>query len=211
MRFPPSRPSPSNRPAGRPHHGNRIGTPGNLERIRIWWMEGVSQYQIAKRLQCTPETVHYHLIKSVLPEQRTIWEARREEVIAKVDHLYSTAWTEYRKSQTPQRSVEVRRQLGEQGTPGQLVEKVVKAVQRNGEVNYLDLVRWCLDWYSKTGGYYRAERIEIETEFRVAGKTRAQVDAEMLAHLHERIKARKEHEEAMQAIYGPPKAEGNDE
>jgi hypothetical protein len=195
-------PAPAHRAPGKPHPEQRVGTPENIERIRIWWCEGRSLYWIAKQLGCDRSTVQYHLGASIIPKQRTIWESRIEEIVLKVEHLYTVAWAQFQKSQKPQTMEQIKRTLAKEGVDGDVVERVSRATTRTGEACWLDYVRWCLDWFSKVSGIYAAEKISLETDFRVAGKTRQEIDEEALKYLAERVAERKRHEAMVCERYG---------
>lgn len=198
----PTPPSGKKRGPGRPSFGDRVATPENLELIRRMWLEGRSTYQIGKAIGCEAPTIVYHIQHSVLPKQRTVWEGRIEEIVLKVEHLYAVSWEQFQRSKKPQTMEQLRKKLSEKKADGDLVERVTRATTRTGEACWLDLVRWCLDWFSKVSGIYAAEKIELQEGLRVAGKSRAEIDEEVLRYLADRVAERKVHEAAVEQMYG---------
>ena len=69
-------------------------------------------------------------------------------------------------------------------------------ISRTGEVAWIQVVQWCLNFRAKIHAHYAPVRHKADMggELRVAGKTPTQVDEEMLKRLFEKIAERRRYQ-----------------
>lgn len=111
----------------------------------------------------------------------------------RVEELFRTAWEQFIASLEPATVEEVTEVLAEEGvdvasatTPRdrrmfQAVKRVVRKYSSRANAQWLDTIKWCIEWKSKH--FYRTDS-EDGSEFRVAGLSPQQVNQEMLRRLN---------------------------
>jgi predicted transcriptional regulator len=178
--------------------------PDRVDEMARLLLEGNSETQIAQKLGLTQTKVSYYLINNIYPLWREQAKGRFDKHYATVNLLQAVAWQKFHESQSPVTTEQIKKQLGEAGIGAELTETMLKKVSRTGEACWLTIVQWCLDHTAKLFGYYAAEQIDVHQtgELRVAGRSFAAVDDQMIAELQQRIKERKQFA-ALQHVESP--------
>ena len=153
---------PSKRPVGRPKRTAPVITPAKLEMIGIMFLQAVPVSVIAERLSVATNAIHHHLDTTLRPRWRARATERFDEELAKVEYLEQVAWERFHESQKPESHEQLRHALSEPDADGKtadpkLVERVVKTITRTGESCWLDIVRWCRDYFAKVHGFYKSD------------------------------------------------------
>lgn len=180
------------RQAGRPLGGEEIVTPEVLERIGDLYLRGGTLRNIAEAVDVSKRTIEHHLEHSIKPLWQSELIVNAREQLARVEYLYRIAWERFESSSTknPQDELAMVPFMG-----------IFDKLKRHGEVQWLDVVKWCIDYTAKIGGLYAAKRVRLESSggLRVAGKTPSEVDAETVGIILERMKQRRSYQEAVAA------------
>ena len=189
----------SSRSPGDSGPGKRAVTPAVLQKIGRLWLEGRSKREIAREIGVDESTIRYHLTNHIQP----IWEekmrSRLAEDLAKVAHLERTAWERFH-AHSPAETVEqVEQALLEGGNRLKIVKKATKSVTKMGEVVWLQVVQWCLEFRARIHAHYAPTRHHVDHggELRVAGMTPSEVDQKMIQKLFEQIKERQKYNESL--------------
>ncbi len=196
---------PSANPPHRPSHSDRPIGPAELDSIRHRWLRGQSHREIATALGVHHSTIQGHLKNNILPiiqQTRTV-DTRKQ--LARAEHLYKVAWDLFSKSQKPEERISEEvliKAASEHGeATGELAKRVTSKLYRVGDSTWLDLVKWCLDFFAKCGGMYTTQYAgdQKDAELRVAGITPDQLDRMNMARIAKRVEDRREYQEALRA------------
>ena len=182
---------------GRPPRDQRPVTPRVIEGFADMWLSGRTLRQIAAEFGVTRNTVAHHLDRSVRPLWRRRMEDRLSEEIAKIDYLERIAWQKFHQSEHPATKRQMKKALTEGGANLEVVEKVMTTIKRTGEAVWLHVVQWCVDARGRYLAYEPPKTVKVKAEYRVAGKSPDQVNAEMMARLMERVEQRKRYEKSL--------------
>jgi hypothetical protein len=169
--------TPAKRKAGHPVGKVSTLTPGDLLEIERMYLQGVSASIIAERFGVSHPTILHQINKKIRP----LWQERMvhiaEEEHAKVDLLYQIAWERFQESKKPGETVHIEMEAVKAGADPQVVKRALTRVGKTGEVCWLQVIEWCLDWKAKVNDSYAALRHKhehaggITAEIRVAGTT----------------------------------------
>lgn len=189
------------RKRGNPKKNERPITPAVLEQIGILWMRQVPQSVIAERFGVDEKTIRYHLDRSIIPQWEHTMRSRLKEDMARVAHIERVAWERFESAEPGETREHVEKALLEGGHKPRIVKQVVSKVTRTGEVAWIQVVQWCLEFRARIYAHFAPVRhhVEMGSELRVAGKTPAEVDREMLQRLKERVEERRRYEESLGA------------
>lgn len=136
------------------------------ERIARFYLQGLTQDEIARRENSTQPTISKDL-KAI----RTAWregavrdfDAAREQELDKIDHLERVYWQAWDRScQDKTRSRTKRRT----GGPAVQDEAGLEREQRDGNPAYLDGVQWCIERRCKLLGLDAPERHVLDAMMR---------------------------------------------
>jgi hypothetical protein len=163
------------------------------------WLRGVSERKIAEAVGFARATVRYHLDRTIFPQWRDTMRSRLAEDLAKVALIERTAWERFDNAGPEETRETVEKALLEGGRKPRLVKQVVSKVTRTGEIAWMQVIQWCLEFRARVHAHYapRQRRVATEGELRVAGKTPSEVDQEMLKRLEEKVEERRRYEEGM--------------
>jgi len=186
----------SKRPQGRPPGKERPVTPGALQEIADLWLKNVPLRTIAKRFGVHHTTILHHLEQTICPLWRERMRSRLDEDLAKVALIERTAWERFH-SATPGETRETIEKALTATPRGQkrlrIVKQATARVTRTGEVAWLQVIQWCLDFRARVHSHYAPihHKHDIGGELRVAGMTPAETDQAMLQRLMEKIAERR--------------------
>jgi|LSQX01.1.fsa_nt_gb hypothetical protein len=138
-------------------------------------------------------TVRYHLNERIRPLWHERMRSRLAEDLAKVDLLEATAWERF-ESHTPGETHEqTEKALLEGGSRLKIVKQATRTVTKTGEIGWLQIVQWCLDFRAGIHAHYAPTRHHVDrgSEMRVAGMSPVEVDQLMLQRLMEKIAERR--------------------
>lgn len=188
-----TKPKTSKRKPGRQKGHAAVVTPEVRNQIEEMRLKALSPWKIGERLGLAEGTIRYQLETYIYP----LWREKRIEnlgdEIAKVEAIEAVAWERFEKSQEPQTKEQIEKALAEEGadpdTAMQIVKEVSTITQRVGEVSWLSVIQWCIEWRSKVGGYYAPTKHEFrgDGDLRVAGLSTEQIDKAMLDRLRQRV------------------------
>ena len=187
------------RKVGRPKSGEQPVTPAVLRRIGILWIEGWSKWEIAKEIGVNESTVRHHLNNTICPNWHEDMRSRLAEDLAKVAHVERTAWERFHAATPGETQEVVEKALLDGGSKPRIVKQAVKTVTKTGEVAWIQVIQWCLEFRARIHAHYTPTRTHIDHggELRVAGKTPCEVDQEMLKRLMRQIAERRKHQAAL--------------
>jgi hypothetical protein len=180
---------------GGPRQEEKFGTPENLRNVEIMYLQGVPILHIARKYGVSDACIHYHLNTKIKPRWNKLLEAGREQEIAKVARLEEVAWERFFASMklgTFAGQAEIEALLEKQELPYTTILKIMRKFEKTGETSWLNIVQWCIEWRTKIGGFYAAERIRHEgsVDFRVAGQPKEVLQGRMLSRILELVKQR---------------------
>jgi hypothetical protein len=163
------------------------------------WLQGVGESKIAERLGISRATVRYHLDRTIFPLWQNTMRSKLKEDLAKVALIERTAWERFHSAEPGETREHVEKALLEGGRKPRIVKQAVSKVTRTGEIAWIQVVQWCLEFRARVHGHYAPTRHHVDTggELRVAGKTPSEVDQEMLKLLEEKVKERRRYEEGL--------------
>lgn len=183
----------SSRKPGYHKPGERPVWPEVLRRIGKLWLQGRNNCTIAREIGVDESTVRYHLEHSIKPEWHEQMRSRLAEDLAKVALLERVAWERFGSSAPCETHEQVEKALLQGGAKPRIVKQATRTVTRTGEVAWLQIIQWCLDFRARIHGHYAPVRHHVDTgsEFRVAGMAPIEVDQVMLQRLMEKIAERR--------------------
>ena len=183
----------STRRPGNSRPGRRPVTPEVLQKIGRMWLRGQNNCEIAKEIGVDESTVRYHLQNHIRPIWHEDMRSRLAEDLAKVALLERTAWERFESKVPCETHAQVEKALLEDGNKPRIVKQAVRKITRTGEVAWLQIVQWCLEFRARIHGHFAPTRHQVYdgSEFRVAGMTPVQVDQMMLERLMEKIAERR--------------------
>ncbi|HWA99415.1 MAG TPA: hypothetical protein VG713_13025 [Pirellulales bacterium] len=170
-----------------------------IEEVGRMYLQGVSLWSIALKFGVTVHAVEHHLNTKIKPAWRERVGNEAFIEMAKVNLLERIAYEQFARSKRKLTKETIKQELNakaledpEKATDPKIVERALQTIKRDGDATWLHIVQWCIDWRSKVGGHYAPERhvISGETELRVAGLSRDDLDHQMLNRLAELIAAR---------------------
>ena len=196
---------PSANPPHRPRHSDRPIGPAELDSIRDRWLRGQSHREIATALGVHHSTIQGHLKNNIIPiiQQSGAIDTRKQ--LARVEYLYRVAWDLFSKSQKPEKRTSEKELITKASEHGEdtakLAKRVTTTLYRVGEGHWLDLVKWCLDFFAKCSGMYTAQYAghQKDVELRVAGISPDAFDKETMEQIARGVKERREYQEALRA------------
>ena len=185
---------------GKPRRGETVVTPAVLERIASMWLQGVSEAKTAAALGVSRATIRHHLDAKIIPLWRERMRSQLDVDLAKVHLIEQTAWERFDSAEPSETRESVEKALLDGGREPRLVRQAVQKVTRVGELGWLQVIQWCLDFRARVHGYYAPARHtrDLGGELRVAGMTPVQVDEAMLKRLHEKILERREYQQGLE-------------
>lgn len=189
--------NPGGRRRGAPLRGERAMTPAMLAKVSAMWLEGVALNRIAQVVKVSEGTVRGYIRDHIRPAWERDLQHDRAMLLAKVAHMEEIAWERFH-SKAPAESIRsIKRELVDATEDAIAVEKVCKSektrrnIFRPGQVAWLQVVQWCLEYRAKLDGMFAPQRHEINgsAELRVAGP-RGQVDEEMVKRWKQAVQER---------------------
>lgn len=184
-------------PAGSPPKGQRRITEGHYPELYGLWLRGTSVRALAAKYGVDWRAANYHLQKC-REEIRGRMVRDREEVLDELREVRQSAWQAWTKSQRSLTQDEVQQEVNaaviEKGisaeVAGQVMRQTTKVTLREGTASYLTLVLAAIDVESKLCGFYEVGKREgqkpvSQGEYRVAGRTPAQITEMMAARVHQ--------------------------
>lgn len=135
-----------------PRGGSRDQTRITARRADVsrLYRRGMSQPEIARQLDVAQSTISYDLKalrKDWLEKAGTEFSAAKAEQLAKIDHLELVAWQDYEASKSERTETQT-------SASGERKQARIKKVQRDGNVEYLRIVQWCISERCKILGLY---------------------------------------------------------
>jgi hypothetical protein len=147
----------------------------DLADIERMYLQGVTQVDIAKKYNVTNQAIRHHVEKTFKPRWMQERAATLDEEWAKVDLLYRIAWERFEESKLPQQTIHIEQAAVRAGADPKLVKRSLTRVNKTGDVGWAQVIQWCIEWKSKVGGYYAAEKHKhehtVDGSIRVAGTT----------------------------------------
>jgi DNA-binding transcriptional ArsR family regulator len=190
------------RRAGRPKRSERAIGPKQLDTIASMYLQHATISEIAAALKVAHSTVRHHLDTHVKPTWAA--EARKDlhAELARVALIEKTAWERFHASQKPQTKRQIRKELADAGGDEKIIEKILTRTTRTGEVAWIQVVQWCLEFRARIFGHFAPSKYQVESagEFRVAGATATEITEQMLARLQERMEERRRYDEVRRAM-----------
>jgi len=188
----------STNPRGRSKGGKSPVTRGVLAKIASMYLKCESKLSIARETGLDYKTVTKHLEERVKPAWKKEQIVSSTEDLARVSMVERLAWRKFKESCSPQAKKVIKQALLEDGNKLQIVEKIMSETKVTGEAQWVDIIKWCIEFRAKIGGYYAASKVDITHggELRIAGMTPTEVDQEMLARLVEAVEKRKRFSDA---------------
>lgn len=189
--------NPGGRRRGAPLREARAMTPAVLAKVSSMWLEGVAVTKIAEAVKVSEGTVRGYIRDHIRPAWERDLQHDRAMLLAKVAHMEEIAWKKFH-SKAPAESIRsVKRELVDETDEKATVDKVLKHedtrrnIFRPGQVAWLQVVQWCLEYRAKIDGMFAPQRHEINgsAELRVAGP-RGQVDEEMVKRWKQAVQER---------------------
>lgn len=122
------------------------------------YRRGWNQYDIAAELEVTQSTISVDLkaLRQQWQEKAdTNFAAKQFETLAKIDHMEFVAWEDYEASKAERTETQT-------STDGTRKAARQKKVQRDGNVEYLRVVQWCIEQRCKILGIYEATKIQLD-------------------------------------------------
>jgi ribosomal protein S7 len=182
----------ASRPAGKPPRKARVIGPAEQAVIARMYLQNYSNYEIGESLGVDEKTVRHHLEFNIRP----VWihSTRRvsEIELAKVDQIERIAWQAFEKSQNDETRETIKHELvegdgkdGKKKADMKIVERALTTITTTGSTAWIQVIQWCIDFRSKILGHYAAHRVNINYggEVRVAGKTRKDIDKELVQRI----------------------------
>jgi hypothetical protein len=166
----------------------------NLAEIERLYLQGKPVNAIAVQFGVYKRAIQQHIERHARPRWMERMASTADEEFAKVDLLYRIAWERFQESQKPQQTITVEQQAIKSGADPQVVKRSLTRASKTGEVCWLQVVQWCLDYKAKVNGTYAAEKHKhehaITGSIRVAGATPEEFTREALRELIEAIDER---------------------
>lgn len=188
--------SPSTRRPGRPKAKSPVVTADVLEGISVLWLQGVSLAKIGKQFGLDPSTVRHHVNVTIRPTWQEGMCSRLAEDLARVALLEKIAWQKFNACEPCESIEQVERALAK-GKGGRsrmkITRQATRSVRRFGEAGWLEIVKWAVEFRARVFGHYAPTRthLSVDGEMRVAGKSPAEVDSEMVGRLLQQIQERR--------------------
>ena len=193
---PPKLRSPVGRKRGRPKNSERPIGPAELVLIARQHLRHRPNAEIALALGVSERAVEHHLNTTIKPSWRYTLARTQEQELARIDEVERIAWERFEASLAPTTREVVKEVLAKGGTEPQIVERVLTKIDRNGETAWVNVIQWCVEERCKIKGHYAAQRLQINqtTDIRVAGKSREDIDRELMERVAFVIQNREERE-----------------
>jgi len=174
-------------------------TPAVLETIADCILKGLSQRATARKCGIDESTVRYHLENTLRPRWREDARAALHEDLAKVALLERVAWERFESAEPGETREAIKKALLESGVKPRIVEQATTKVTRTGEVAWLQVIQWAIEFRARIFGHYAPthHRVAMEGQLRVAGMSPSEVDQMMVKKLLERIEERRQHQAAL--------------
>lgn len=154
-------------------HAN-ISTPEIIEQAGELFLRGDGMRAIAAKLDVTLVTA-----KKWVQQCQAVWREKVADTVgvelAKVESLERFAWQQLKKSTKPIKSKQIEKAAEKAGLSISIVKVVTKKTTGIGNTGWAGVIQWCIDYRTRIIGGYAPDRLKIETEFRVAGKSRDEV------------------------------------
>jgi len=151
-----------------------ISTPEIVERAGELFLRGEGLVAISKKLDVTQVTA-----KKWIQQCQKIWREKVADTVgvelAKVESLERFAWEQLQKSTQPIKSKQIEEAAEEAGLPIAVVKVVTRRTTGIGNTGWAGVIQWCIDYRTRIIGGYAPDRLKIETEFRVAGKSKDEI------------------------------------
>ena len=175
-------------------------TPLMLERIEQCLLEGMSQRATAKKCAISESAVRYHLENTLRPRWHAAAVSTFHADLAKVAMMERVAWERFHSRDPGETRKAIEKALVGKVGKLRVVKEAVRTVSRTGSTAWLEVVQWCIDFRARVFGYQAAQehRVQVGGTIRVAGKTPAELDEEMLQRLVEKLKERREYFAALE-------------
>lgn len=129
-----------------------------LEDIRRRILEGQTYLGIAKAHGIDESTVRGHFERTIRPQWAAEIADRLAAEVAKVEYLEQVAWERFHASCEPTTTEQLKHELlhAKGRKPCErLVERAVKTVTTSGVPAWLEIVKWCREWFARVGGWYQ--------------------------------------------------------
>lgn len=153
----PAKKRPGRKPGRRERSRGPIG-PKQQQEIAELWLQCWSYEEIADKLRIAKQTVQHHIAHNIRPQWRVDLTDRFELEAAKIDHLERIAWRHFELSKRPERHKQIEDAINrETKLPEPTLKRLRKVIRRNADPNWLDVVRYCRDWWMRVGGYAQAD------------------------------------------------------
>jgi transposase len=120
------------------------------------YRRGMLQVEIAKQLGVVQSVISVDLKalrKDWMDKANANFASKQAETLAKIDHLELVAWQDYETSKGERTETQTR-------ASGDYKQASIKKVQRDGNVEFLRIVQWCISERCKILGLYAPVRNE---------------------------------------------------
>ena len=164
-----------------------------MDRIGTLWLQNVPTTVIAKEIGVDEKAIRYHLENTIRPMWHDDMRSRLTEDLAKVALIERIAWERFESNAPGETTEQIEKALvGGKGRL-RLVKQAVRSVTRTGEMGWLQIIQWCLDFRARIHAHYAPTRthVDIGGDLRVAGMSPVEVDQAMLKRLMEQIAERR--------------------
>lgn len=170
-----------------------------LETIADCILKGMSQRKTAQKCGIDESTVRYHLENTLRPRWREDARGALHEDLAKVLLVEKVAWQHFESSVPGETREGIKKALLERGIRPRLVEQATTKITRRGQVAWLEIVQWAIEFRAKVFGHFAPTRhhVDVGGQLRVAGLDPCQVDQAMLEKLLEKVAERRRHRAAI--------------
>lgn len=180
-----SAPSKSARRPGRPPKSEPVVTLAVLARIEDLHLRGFSLRDIAALVKVDPALVARKIDGELRARWKEAGVTRLEDDLARVAMLERVAWQAWEDSQKPEVRKTAKYELPQPfddpvpkrkkaaakkstkeavaatlkagGVNVELVERTISTITKVGAVAYLDIIKWCIEFRAKLGGYFEKD------------------------------------------------------
>lgn len=192
------------RSAGRPSTKKAIG-PKELDQIADWMAQGYTQTWMAEQLGVCHTTVSRAIDQRILPTLQSPKYRGPEAILGAMEYMYRRCWEMFNDGAPAEIRKATAAKLAAKSKSKPASQETVEEVFRPNQIAWLKLafeikkeIATLLKYRNNaTMNFLRFDR--SDEEFRVAGATPSEIDAQMVARLARLVSDRAEYEAALSA------------
>lgn len=198
----PGKRSPVGRKSGRPKVQDRPIGPAEHLIIARGVLRNVPLIDLAVQLGVSEATIRFHLEHNIRPIWHHGMQRTAELELAKIDEVERTAWECFAKTLDNETHETIKQELEKEGGNLKTVERMLKTVTTAGSTAWMHVVMNCIAERAKILGYYAAQRFKIDGggSIRVAGKSREDINKELLQRIAHVVKNKEVREQMLQGF-----------